>query len=124
MEVEKGLKYKERFLRLAQEVASWSSCPKGRQHGCVLAVDGKYICSTGYNGLSSNEYCIHKSKCKVICPKSICPAIHAEVNAIINAARLGVKLSDCVAYCTKKPCENCKRVLTNAGITNIHWLQG
>jgi dCMP deaminase len=114
-------KYIERMLMVAGVVAGWSTCPPGRQHGCVLAVDGKYIVSTGYNGTSSGmPHCPCEGKPKPFCEAN-CEAVHAEVNAVINAARVGAQLERCVAYVTKEPCVGCWHVLHNAGIWEVHY---
>jgi deoxycytidylate deaminase len=111
-----------RMLNVALEVSSWSSSPAGRQHGCVLAVDGKYVVATGYNGPPRGEgKCECEGKTKVWCAKN-CKAIHAEVNAICNAAYVGARVRDCWAFATKKPCDGCRGALKNTGIHGVVWL--
>ncbi len=111
-----------RMILMAMAVSTWSKCPLGRRHGCILALDGKYIISTGYNGLAKNEN-VNTPECQRDKDKSCridymgnCPAIHAEQNAIINANLAKVNMSECVAYVTKQPCQMCMRFLQNSGI--------
>jgi len=113
-------KHASRMLALAVEVAVWSSCPEGKQHGCIMAVDGKYVVATGYNGVSrSAEAC---GTCCYDHFQAGCGAVHAEVNAVINAARVGAQLGRCFAFVTKRPCEPCQRVLDNAGVRGVYYL--
>jgi len=121
------------MITLAHTIKTWSSCIEGKQHGCVLAVDGKYIVSTGFNGIHRLQItppnclytCITQTKGKIkdgceSMPEK-CDAIHAEINAITNAARIGADLTRCWAYITKQPCEKCRSVLINSGIVLITW---
>jgi len=110
-------KYGSRMLEIAKIVSRWSKCPEGRQHGCIIAFKGKYIVSTGYNGPATGV--AHCEDCGYDDDKSTCPAIHAEVNAIINMTRLGISSFQAVAYITKTPCKHCRSVLLNAGITTV-----
>lgn len=99
---------------IARAMASLSKCPEGKQHGCVLAVEGRYIISTGYNGPAVKHK--HCTEC-IYSPKTTdCPAVHAEENALLNAARLGIKVEGAYAYVTKEPCPKCKAILKNAGV--------
>lgn len=126
-------KWRPRMIALAHTVKKWSSCVDGKQHGCVLAVDGKYIVSTGFNGVHRLKViphcmrvtCTYEQFGKVedgceLFPVD-CDAVHAEINAIINAARVGASISKCWAYLTKQPCEPCRSALINAGIQVIVW---
>ena len=118
-------KWIDRFLELAGQVATWSSRPDGRQHGCVLAVDGRFIVSTGYNGTASCEQrCGCDMKSEDYCLKYLCPVVHAEINAIVNAAKVNAPLERCVAYLTKAPCLSCRAALKNAGVVAIVWSEG
>jgi deoxycytidylate deaminase len=112
------------MLALVRTVADWSRCPVNRRHGCVLAVDGRYIVATGYNGTARGEsHCNCEDKDKSWC-ESNCNAAHAEINAICNAARVGAPVERCVAYLTKAPCRPCRAALKNAGVAMVVWLQG
>lgn len=123
-------KWRPRMIALAHTIKRWSSCVMGKQHGCVLAIDGKYVVATGFNGVHRMDLC--KPNCQAregqddskdgceIAPEH-CTAIHAEVNAVINAARVGANLSRCWAYMTKQPCPPCRSILINAGIQVVIW---
>jgi dCMP deaminase len=107
------------MLGFASVVSTWSRCPEGRQHGCVLAVDGKYLISTGFNDTARGQSaCECEGKPKDFCSE-VCRAVHAEVNAVINAAHVGAQLDRCVAFCTKKPCGPCLSVLRNARVREV-----
>lgn len=110
-------KYGPRMLEIAKVVSGWSKCPEGKRHGCVLAFKGKYIASTGYNGPATGVP--HCDGCVWDEDKSKCPAIHAEVNAVVNMARLGMSSFQTVAYVTKTPCKECLSVLRNAGVDMV-----
>ncbi len=118
-------KWVDRLIELAFQVATWSSRPVGRQHGCVLAVDGRFIVATGYNGTAAGE---PSCACDVqeidLCPKYCCPVVHGEINAIINAAKVNAPLERCVAYLTKAPCLTCRSALKNAGVVAVIWCEG
>lgn len=106
-------KYRDRMLYVSFTVSGWSPEPEGQRHGCVLAVDGKFLVATGFNG--PNRYWRWPSPGPTI--------VHAEVNAIINARQVGVGLSRCVAYTTKKPCPDCQIALEDAGVVACFWMQ-
>ena len=104
------------FMNIAQEVATRSTCD--RKHVGAVLVRDRMILSTGYNGsirgvghcddvghLMENNHCV--------------ATIHAEANAIIQAAKNGVSIAGASAYTTASPCWNCFKMLANAGITRI-----
>ena len=96
-------KWDSRFIDIAKQVSSWSSCYKVGV-GCVITKDSRII-STGYNGAPSGiETCrdrghCYKSKFGIDMGTSKCFATHAEQNAIAQAARLGVSIDGlhCIA---------------------------
>lgn len=106
----------KRFFKIAEEVSTWSKDP-GTKVGCVLVDDNKRILSTGYNGFPAgfNDSLIESMSRD----KKLAFTIHAEVNAIINAAKNGVNIEGSTAYVTFHPCTNCISALINAGITII-----
>ena len=109
-------KWDERFLELAKQIASWSKDPS-TQVGCVVVGPDREIRSTGFNGLprgiedSEDRLNNREIKYPMIC--------HAEENAIMHAARIGMSLKDCTAYVTWPPCTRCARSLIQAGISTI-----
>jgi dCMP deaminase len=113
-------KWHIRFLRLAQEVASWSIDPSTKV-GCVL-VRNRRVVSTGYNGFPKNisdnfERLMDREKKYEI-------TVHAEVNAVTTAALHGVSTEVCNAYVTFSPCSHCAAVLINAGIQEVYVVGG
>ena len=117
-------KYRDRMLMFAFVASGWSPEPEGQKHGCVLAVDGKYPVSIGFNG-PDREWDKKAGLSVPDCGGTCCvaPVIHAEVNALINLKMIGIEASRCVAFVTKKPCSPCDQALKNAGIKAIMWMQ-
>lgn len=114
----------EYFLQLAELVASRSTCLR-RQVGAVL-VRNERIISTGYNGAPRGlKHCLEIGclREKEGIPSGqryeLCRGVHAEQNAIINAAFYGVATQGAVLYCTNQPCLICARMIINAGITKV-----
>ena len=106
----------KRFLQLAKHISEWSKDPS-TQVGCVVVGPDRELRSTGFNGLprgiEDNEQRLNNREIKypLIC--------HAEENAIMHAARIGMSLKDCTAYVTWPPCTRCARSLIQAGISTI-----
>lgn len=112
------------ILEVADLVATRSTCLR-RQVGAVLVRD-KRIISTGYNGAPRKlKHCS-----EVGCIRSendipsgqryeLCRGVHAEQNAIINAAYYGISTQDTVMYCTHQPCIICARIMINAGVVKV-----
>ena len=120
-------KWDARFMEMAEMVGSWSSCyRKGRNIGAVI-VREKRILTTGYNGAPAGLIsCAEKGECmrdKLGIPSGtrheLCYAIHAEQNALIQAAKLGVSVEGATLYCTHQPCTICTKLIINAGIARI-----
>ena len=120
-------KWDKRFMELAETISNWSSCFKDDRNIGAVIVRNKRILTTGYNGAPAGiKSCKDKGEClrqKLGVPSGkqheLCYAIHAEQNAIIQAALHGVSIRDAVLYCTHHPCSLCARMLVNAGITRI-----
>tara|TARA_B100001250_G_scaffold309991_1_gene271925 strand:+ start:1754 stop:2191 length:438 start_codon:yes stop_codon:yes gene_type:complete len=106
----------KRFLKLAKHISEWSKDPSTKV-GCVVVGPDRELRSTGFNGLprgiEDNEQRLNNREIKypLIC--------HAEENAIMHAARIGISLKDCTAYVTWPPCTRCARSLIQAGISTI-----
>ena len=125
-------KWDARFVALAKEIAGWASCYKeNRKIGCVI-VKNKRIMTTGYNGAPAGVMtCVERGEClreKLGIPSGtqheICYATHAEQNAIIQAAKLGVSIDGATLYCTHQPCVICAKMIVNAGITRVVYVEG
>lgn len=125
-------KWDHRFMQMAHLVATWSSCIReGREIGAVVVRD-KRVMTTGYNGAAAGtRTCKDKGVClrQVLGIPSgtrheVCYAIHAEQNAVIQAAKLGISIDGGTVYCTHQPCSVCAKILINAGIRRIVYEHG
>jgi len=112
------------FMQIASVVATRSTCLR-RQVGALLVLN-KRILSTGYNGTPSGlSHCRDvgclREDLKVPSGErhELCRGLHAEQNAIIQAAIHGVAIRDSVLYCTHYPCAVCAKMLVNAGIRSV-----
>ena len=104
------------FMNIAQVVASRSTCPR-KFVGSVIVRD-KTILSTGYNG--SIRGMPHCTEIGHMMENDHCVAtIHAEANAIIQAAKTGVVIDGATIYVTASPCWSCFKQIANAGIRRI-----
>jgi dCMP deaminase len=117
------------FMNITNLVAERSTCTR-RAVGAVLVKD-KRILSTGYNGAPSGlKHCREvgclREQLGVESGKmhELCRGIHAEQNAIIQAAYHGVSVKGAVIYCTNQPCSICARMIINAGIHKIYYQSG
>ena len=109
--------WNEYFINIAKQVAT-RSIDESTQVGCVITTEDHSIISTGYN---SPPRGINDSAVPQTRPEKYDWMIHAEDNAIANAARLGVCTNGGTAYCTEFPCSRCMGVLINAGIKKIYF---
>lgn len=119
-------------MELTEQVASWSSCYKSdRQVGAII-VKNKRILTTGYNGAPEGvKSCRERGECLRMkndiasgTRLELCYAVHAEQNAIVQAARLGILLEGATLYCTHQPCVICAKMIINAGIKRIVYKDG
>ncbi|NHJ01022.1 MAG: deaminase [Candidatus Heimdallarchaeota archaeon] len=106
------------FMRIALEVATRSTCD--RKHIGAVIVRDRTILSTGYNGsirglahcdeeghMMENGHCVR--------------TVHAEANALAQAAKNGVRVEASEIYITTSPCWTCFKLLANSGITKIYY---
>ncbi len=119
----------EYFMSIAQMVSTRSTCLR-RKVGAVLVKD-KRIISTGYNGPPSGlkhpeEVGCLREKLKIPSGErhELCRGLHAEQNAIIQAALHGVSTKGSVLYCTHCPCSLCVKMLINAGVEKVIYKEG
>jgi dCMP deaminase len=120
-------KWDKRFMDLTETIAKWSSCFKENRSVGAIIVKNKRILTTGYNGAPAGiKSCKEKGEClrqKLGIPSGkqheLCFAIHAEQNAIIQAAKLGVSIEGATLYCTHQPCVICSKMIVNAGIVRV-----
>ena len=103
-------------MNIGREVASRSTCPR-KAVGAVIVRD-KTILSTGYNG--SIRKMPHCSEVGHLMENGHCVAtIHAEANAILQAAKNGVRIDGATLYTTASPCWNCFKMIANAGVHRV-----
>ena len=122
MSASERAEWNEYFIDLAVMVASRSTCLR-KQHGAVIVRD-KQILSTGYNGVPSKiEHCNSCFRMDNNIPSGTmyetCRSIHAEMNAIVQAAKHGICINGADIYVTGVPCIMCARAIINAGIKNV-----
>ncbi|HST47714.1 deoxycytidylate deaminase [Jatrophihabitans sp.] len=115
----------EYFLELTRHVSSRATCDRGRS-GCVIVRD-KQILTTGYVGSPPGfEHCDEAGHLlrrvideddvsRVHCVRTI----HAEQNAILQAARTGTSVVGATVYCTMEPCRTCAMFIVSAGIRRV-----
>ena len=125
-------KWDHRFMEMAQLVSTWASCyQEERKVGAVIVKD-KRVMTTGYNGAPAGvSTCVERGEClrkKLGIPSGtrheMCYAVHAEQNAIIQAAKLGVNIDGSTLYCTHQPCILCAKMIVNAGIVRVVYHSG
>lgn len=112
------------FMNIANVVKTRSTCLR-KQVGAVL-VRNKQIISTGYNGAPTGIKHCDKTGClrqKLNIPSGqrheLCVASHAEANAILQAAKNGLRTDGCILYITHSPCILCTKSIINAGIKEV-----
>lgn len=109
-------KWDRRFLELAKHISEWSKDPSTKV-GCVVVGDDREIRSTGFNGFprgiedDPDRLEDREQKYPLIC--------HAEENAIMHAARIGISLKGNTAYISWPPCSRCTRSLIQAGVNEV-----
>ncbi|MBQ2717616.1 MAG: cytidine/deoxycytidylate deaminase family protein [Clostridia bacterium] len=130
--MEKWTKWDKRFVEMAKLVGSWSSCFQENRHVGAVIVKDKRILATGYNGAPSQvESCVEKGEClrrKLNIPSGtrheLCYAVHAEQNAVCQAAKMGISLEGATLYVTHQPCTICTKIIINAGIKKVVYVEG
>lgn len=112
------------FMEIADMVASRTTCLR-RAVGAVIVKENR-ILTTGYNGAPAGiTHCLDRGclREKMGIPsgqrQEMCIGIHAEQNALIQAAKFGVSLDGAQIYITTQPCVTCSKLLINAGIKKI-----
>ncbi len=119
----------EYFANITRQVASRSTCLR-RKVGAIIVKD-KRILTTGYNGApKGTRNCLEIGHCmrqQMQIPSGqrheMCRALHAEQNAIIQAAYHGVKIESSSIYTTTQPCVMCAKMLINSGIKEIYYFE-
>ena len=121
--------WQEYFTDITQLVASRSTCTR-RKVGSIL-VKNKRILATGYNGAPSGvPHCLDVGCLREALGvpsgerHELCRGLHAEQNAILQAAHHGVSIDGADIYCTNLPCIICTKMIINAGIRRVYYLDG
>ena len=125
-------KWDARFIKMAEVVGDWSSCYQENRHVGAVVVRDKRILTTGYNGAPSGvTSCATRGEClrKKLniasgTRQEMCYAVHAEQNAICQAAKMGISLEGATIYVTHQPCTICTRMIINAGIKKVVYKHG
>jgi dCMP deaminase len=111
-------------MSIANKVRERSTCLR-RQVGAIVVKD-KRILTTGYNGAPKGMKHCSETGCLRECEDvpagerhELCRGIHAEQNAIVQAAAFGVSIKDSTLYCTHFPCVLCTKMLINAGVCKL-----
>jgi len=112
----------EYFSRIAKDVAERSTCVR-HKFGAVIVTEKHEIVATGYNGVvrgaphCSEVGCIKNERgIKSGTGHEICPAVHAEQNALIQAGRQAL---NCTLYVNAFPCKICSRLIVNSGVNRV-----
>jgi len=106
------------FMNIAKEVASRSTCD--RKHVGAVIVKEKTILSTGYNGSIKGLPHCDEAGHEMIDGHCV-RTTHAEANAIVQAAKNGVKIESAEIYVTASPCYDCFKLIANAGLKSIYY---
>lgn len=121
--------WEDYFMEITSLVAKRSTCLR-RQVGAILVIE-KRILATGYNGAPSGlAHCLDigclREKNQVPSGErhELCRGLHAEQNAIIQAAYHGIRINGATLYCTNLPCVICTKMIINAGIKEIIYASG
>ncbi len=121
--------WSEYFMSITRAVAKRSTCLR-REVGAILVRD-KRILSTGYNGAPARLRHCDEVGClrqENAVPSGerheLCRGLHAEQNAIIQAAYHGISILGATLYCTNKPCVICSKMIINAAIRKIIYEEG
>ncbi|MEJ2568593.1 MAG: cytidine/deoxycytidylate deaminase family protein [candidate division WOR-3 bacterium] len=120
----------EYFMQITELVSTRATCLR-RKVGAIIVRDRR-ILTTGYNGPPENIiHCEERGGClrdKLKIPSGqrmeLSRAIHAEQNAIIQAAKVGISIKDSTLYVTTHPCFTCAKMLINAGVKEIIYKDG
>lgn len=119
-------KFDEIFLNIVKEIGRRATCDRGRS-GALIVRDNRII-SMGYVGAPAglphcddvgHQIFIFYDEDKGINSKHCVRSIHAEMNAILYAAKEGIMIDGATMYCTMVPCSVCAKNITNAGISKV-----
>lgn len=124
----------EYFIKMAILVSERATCLR-RRTGAVFVINGRPIV-TGYNGVAEGMPHCDSYDPTIGCYRGhentpsgslagheICKAIHAEQNAILQAARMGISIYGSILYCTNEPCTHCTKLIMNLGVHEVYYFE-
>lgn len=109
------------FSNLARLVAARATCPR-KAVGCVIVDQENRILVTGYNGSIKGQPHCDEAGC-IIQNRHCVRTVHAEANAVTQAALRGVRLHGARVYVTVEPCDTCLKLLLSAGVYWVYYLE-
>lgn len=120
-------KWDHRFMQMTDVIGGWASCYKANRKMGAIIVRDKRILTTGYNGAPAGiKTCVERGECMRErlgiasgTRAELCYAVHAEQNALIQAAKLGICVENATLYVTYSPCVICAKLIINAGIKQV-----
>lgn len=126
-EKQKQRKWDKRFMEVCRLIGTWSSCIRPNRQVGSIVVKNNRILATGYNGAPAGvKSCAERGICmrealhiESGTRQETCFAVHAEQNAIAQAAKLGHEIDGATIYITHSPCSICARLIINAGIKRV-----
>lgn len=128
MNPEHRLSWDNFFMKTAELVAQRSTCLRYKV-GAIIVKDNHILCS-GYNGAPSGLSHCNETGClrqQLNVPSGekheLCRGVHAEQNAIIQAAYHGISIKGASLYCTVQPCSICTKMIINVGIVHVYFLK-
>ena len=114
----KRKEWNEYFMDIAELIATRATCD--RKHVGAVIAKGRRILATGYNGsVSGGDHCTEVGHLMV--DGHCLRTIHAEVNAIAQAAKHGISIEGSTIYVTAQPCFKCFCIIANSGIEVIYY---
>ncbi len=121
------IKWDKRYMELAEVVSTWSTCYKENRNVGAVLVKNNRVLTLGYNGAPAGvKNCLERGECLRVklgiesgTKQETCYSIHAEQNAIVQAAKLGLNTEGSTCYVTHQPCSLCTRILISAGIRRV-----
>lgn len=105
------------FKNILEALCRRATC--NRAYVAAVIIKNNYIISTGYNGAPRG--CRHCNNTHIISNNHCINTVHAEINAILNAAKNGININECEMVCTHKPCFRCMQALINSGIKKVYY---
>jgi len=108
------------IMSLAEEASKESKC-NSRKVGCVIIDADKHIMVTGCNGSDCNFTTCLRADSEIGENLQSCRSMHAEVDAITRAMKLGLDLSNCYLYCTLHPCCQCAALINSVNILGVFY---